>query len=287
MTVITGGRNMSQPRIFWEIVRRAIQRQMTYRAATLAGLATNFFFGLLRAAVLVALYGTRQQVAGMSMQDAITYTGLTQAIIAYLSFFGWYDLAQSVYSGQVGADLLKPINLFTFWMGQDLGRALVQMALRGLPLMAFYALAFRIATPKLGGPMAGTAGGPGAGLAGQLRVALPGQPGGVLVAQRQRHHPPGVHNELVPFRFHDAAALPAAMVPDCLLPDALPIHGQHGDGSVPGPAARPGAARGAGVAGGVGGGTDHRRAGAAASRGTPPGHTGRLRLATHLAFTGG
>ena len=35
---------------------RAIQRQLTYRAATLAGLATNFFFGLLRAAVLVALY---------------------------------------------------------------------------------------------------------------------------------------------------------------------------------------------------------------------------------------
>jgi viologen exporter family transport system permease protein len=138
---------MSQARIFWELVRRAIQRQMTYRAATLAGLATNFFFGLLRAAVLVALYGRSQQVAGMSVQDAITYTGLTQAIIAYLSLFGWYELAQSVYSGQVGADLLKPIHLFTFWMGQDLGRAVVQLVLRGLPLLAFYALAFRITTP--------------------------------------------------------------------------------------------------------------------------------------------
>ena len=139
---------MSQPRIFWEIVRRAIRRQTTYRAATLAGLATNLFFGLLRAAVLVALYGGAQQVAGMSVRDAITYTGLTQAIIAYLSFFGWYDLAQSVYSGQVGADLLKPISLFTFWMGQDLGRALVQLVLRALPLMAFYALIFGITTPS-------------------------------------------------------------------------------------------------------------------------------------------
>jgi ABC-2 type transport system permease protein len=142
---------MSQPRIFWEIVRRAIQRQVTYRAATLAGLATNLFFGLLRAAVLVALYGKQQQVAGMSVQDAIPYTGLTQAIIAYLSFFGWYELAQSVYSGQVGADLLKPIPLFTFWTGQDLGRALVQLVLRGLPLMGFYALAFGITTPSTTG----------------------------------------------------------------------------------------------------------------------------------------
>jgi ABC-type uncharacterized transport system permease subunit len=48
---------MSQLRIFWEIVRRAVQRQLTYRAATLAGLATNLFFGLLRAAVLLALRG--------------------------------------------------------------------------------------------------------------------------------------------------------------------------------------------------------------------------------------
>jgi ABC-2 type transport system permease protein len=142
---------MNQARIFWELVRRAIQRQMTYRAATLAGLVTNFFFGLLRAAVLVALYRGSRQVAGMSVQDAITYTGLTQAIIAYLSFFGWYELAQSIYSGQVGADLLKPINLFTFWMGQDLGRALVQLVLRGLPLLAFYALAFGIATPNTAG----------------------------------------------------------------------------------------------------------------------------------------
>jgi hypothetical protein len=78
------GPNMSQLRIFWELVQRAIQRQMTYRAASIAGLATNFFFGLLRAAVLVALYGARQQVEGMSVQDAITYTGLTQAIIRLL-----------------------------------------------------------------------------------------------------------------------------------------------------------------------------------------------------------
>jgi ABC-type uncharacterized transport system permease subunit len=51
------------------LTRLAIQRQFIYRAATLAGLATNFFFGLLRAAVMVALFGARPQVAGMSIRD--------------------------------------------------------------------------------------------------------------------------------------------------------------------------------------------------------------------------
>ena len=48
---------------------------------------TNFFFGLLRATVLVALYGARQEVAGISLAAAVTYTGLTQAMIGFLSLF--------------------------------------------------------------------------------------------------------------------------------------------------------------------------------------------------------
>ncbi len=31
-------------RLFWELSKLTFQRQLTYRAATLAGLATNFFF---------------------------------------------------------------------------------------------------------------------------------------------------------------------------------------------------------------------------------------------------
>jgi ABC-2 type transport system permease protein len=129
------------------LTRLAIQRQFIYRAATLAGLATNVFFGLLRAAVMVALFGARTQVSGMSVQDAITYTGLSQACIAFLSLFSWFEIIQSVDSGQVGADLLKPMDYFLFWGAQDLGKALVNLALRGLTIMVFYALVFQISVP--------------------------------------------------------------------------------------------------------------------------------------------
>ena len=91
--------------------------------ATLAGLVTNLFFGLLRVALFLALYGEQQEVAGLSTTGIITYTGLTQAMIAYLSLFSWYDLMDTVDSGEIAADLLKPMNLFTFWLAQDFGRA--------------------------------------------------------------------------------------------------------------------------------------------------------------------
>jgi ABC-2 type transport system permease protein len=119
-----------------------------YRASALAGLVTNIFFGLMRAYVLIALYNHQPVVAGLTMQDAITYTGLTQAIIVYLSIFGSYDLMKAVHQGEIVSDLLKPINLFTFWLAQDLGRALVGFLLRGLTIMIIYALIFKITYPE-------------------------------------------------------------------------------------------------------------------------------------------
>lgn len=134
-------------RLFWELARLAFQRQLTYRAATLAGLATNLFFGLLRLTVLLALYGSRSEVAGYSIQDAITYTGLTQASIAYLSIFGWYELMNSVYSGEISADLLKPLSYFRMWLARDFGRCAAALLLRGVTLMLVYALFVRITLP--------------------------------------------------------------------------------------------------------------------------------------------
>ena len=134
-------------RLFWEVVRRAFRRHLTYRAAALAGLVTNIFFGLVRASVLVALYGDREVVAGLDVQSVITYTGLTQAVIVYLSIFGWFDLMNAVHQGEITADLLKPMRLFSFWLAQDLGRALVGLALRGFTIMLVYALIFDITYP--------------------------------------------------------------------------------------------------------------------------------------------
>lgn len=126
----------------------AVQRAFAYRAAAFAGLATNFFFGLLRAAVMIALFAARPSESSLTVQDAITYSGLTQAVIGFLSLFGWYEIVHSINSGQIGADLLKPVSFFGFWLSQDAGRALVNLLLRGLPIMFFFAFFFPLTTPS-------------------------------------------------------------------------------------------------------------------------------------------
>jgi len=97
-------------RLFWEISKLAFQRQLTYCPATLAGFTTNFFFGMLRASVIIALFHGQSEIAGMTITDAITYTALTQAAIAFLSLFSWYEVMDSVYIGAVSSDMLKPMS---------------------------------------------------------------------------------------------------------------------------------------------------------------------------------
>ncbi|UBV43416.1 ABC-2 family transporter protein [Deinococcus taeanensis] len=124
----------------WAVARLGFQRQFAYPQATLWGLITNTFFGLLRVAVLSALFGARPQVAGYTVQDAITFTGLTQALIAALSLFGWFDFMRVVHRGEVAGDLLRPTPLLTFWAAQDAGRAAGQFLLRGLPMLLLFGL---------------------------------------------------------------------------------------------------------------------------------------------------
>jgi len=135
-------------RLFIELTKRSFQRQLTYRAATFASLLTNFFFGMLRVAVMVALYKTSLDVNGLSLRGAITFTGLSQALIGFLSLFGWYDIMNSIYTGAVASDLLKPMGFFSFWLAQDLGRALAQLVLRGFPMMGAYAIFIGITYPQ-------------------------------------------------------------------------------------------------------------------------------------------
>ena len=149
-------------RMYVETAKRAFQRHLSYRAAALAGLATNFFFGLLRAAVLVAFYGARTSVVGYSLQDAITFAALTQAVLAPLSVFGWPDVMRTIHSGEIAGDLLKPMDFPAHWLSRDAGRALAALLWRSLTILLAFALFFDLSWPD----------GPGAWLAVLLTATL-------------------------------------------------------------------------------------------------------------------
>ena len=134
-------------RLFVRVVKLAVLQQTTYRAALIAGLATNFVFGLFRAAVVVALYNGRPELNGLSLELAVTYIAIGQALIAFLFTFGTYEQMATVYSGSVASDLIRPMGLFRLWLARDIGKALVNLVVRGVLLLLIFSLFYRVITP--------------------------------------------------------------------------------------------------------------------------------------------
>jgi ABC-2 type transport system permease protein len=143
--------------LYVALFEKSVRRMTAYRAATLAGLVTNFFFGALRAFIFVALYRDAgvEEVAGYTLADAVTFTALTQAAIAPLMLFGWWDVMRTIQSGDIASDLTKPIDLYRFWLAQDLGRAAFSFAARGVPIVLAYQVFFDLVWPSsMGGWLA-------------------------------------------------------------------------------------------------------------------------------------
>jgi ABC-2 type transport system permease protein len=119
-------------RLHWELARRGFARYAAYPGATVAGLFTNTFFGLLIAYVILAVYENRIDVGGYDVVEAVTYVWLAQGLLSVVASFGssWYELGLRIRSGDIASDLQRPLDLQTTALATDAGRAFYQLLFR-------------------------------------------------------------------------------------------------------------------------------------------------------------
>ena len=129
-----------------EIARRSFRRFSTYRAATVAGVATNTVFAFLKAFVLVAVIGSGA-VGGLDAVGAVTFTFVVEGLAVVTNPFGEFGLAERIRTGDVVVDLYRPVDLQRYWFAQEVGRATFQVLWRGIPPFAIGALVFEMAVP--------------------------------------------------------------------------------------------------------------------------------------------
>jgi ABC-2 type transport system permease protein len=134
-------------RLYWELARRGYRRYAAYPAATVAGLFTNMVFGFMIAYILLGLYRHRTHVGGYSASDTLTYTWITQGMLAAVAVWGWYDLALRIRTGDIATDLTRPVDPLRAGLAFDYGRALYQILFRGIPPLIVGALVFDLTAP--------------------------------------------------------------------------------------------------------------------------------------------
>jgi ABC-2 type transport system permease protein len=135
-------------RVYVEVARRAFRRELAYRTKNLAGLFTNACFGYLRAIPLLAAFQGRPEIAGYSLADVLTWNWVVQALIMVIALWGWWDVEETVRSGDIVSDLAKPFSFLGFWLARDYGRAAYYLLFRCLPILLVGQVTFGLRWPS-------------------------------------------------------------------------------------------------------------------------------------------
>jgi ABC-2 type transport system permease protein len=146
---------------------------LQYRAAAIAGLWTQIFFGLVLIMVYEAFYRSAPTAAQpMAFAQVASYVWLGQALLAMLPWNVDAELRAMVRSGAIAYELCRPIDLYGLWFARALAQRTAPTLLRAAPMAVFAALGL----PLLGlgewrlAPPASLAA--GAGFAAALLCAL-------------------------------------------------------------------------------------------------------------------
>lgn len=133
------------------LFRMRLFQGLTYRTAALAGIATQFFWGMILIMMFTAFYGTTESVNGFTREHLVTYIWLQQAFLAFIAL--WMrdqDLFALIQTGNIAYELCRPINLYSFWYTKLLSTRLASAALRCFPILLvahFFPKPYNLALP--------------------------------------------------------------------------------------------------------------------------------------------
>lgn len=107
-----------------------------YRAAALAGISTQFFFGFVFIMVYYAFYKSGSGTLPMKIGQLSTYLWLNQAFYALISqYYKDQELFNLIKTGNISYELIRPKNIYFMWYFKLLGQRYANVTLRFLPII--------------------------------------------------------------------------------------------------------------------------------------------------------
>lgn len=123
-------------RVYRSVLKLRLLMGMQYRAAALAGVATQFFWGFITIMVFEAFYEYAVTAQPISLKEIITYIWLKQAFLVLVTI--WFrdnELFDLITSGNIAYELCRPCGLYGFWYAKLLAQRLSSALLRCFPIL--------------------------------------------------------------------------------------------------------------------------------------------------------
>ncbi|RIX52687.1 ABC transporter permease [Paenibacillus nanensis] len=123
-------------RAYASIWRLRFINGMQYRAAALAGIATQLFFGFVFIMIFAAFYASSTGETPISLQDLITYVWLQQIFLSFIMlWFRDQELFDLITGGNIAYELCRPLELYPHWYAKLLAQRFASAVLRCFPLL--------------------------------------------------------------------------------------------------------------------------------------------------------
>ena len=123
---------MMRPYVAVFRVRFALLLQ--YRAAALAGFATQCWWGAIKVMVLAAFFRGATSVP-MTFQQTLDYVWLGQAFLMLQPWGADIDVVRLVRSGDVALERIRPVDTYAFWYARSMARRTAMPLLRAVPML--------------------------------------------------------------------------------------------------------------------------------------------------------
>lgn len=118
---------------------------LQYRAAALAGVATQFAWGFMEIMVYIAFYHTGADSFPMTMQATASYIWLQQSfLMLFMSWLVESEIMDAIQNGGVAYELCRPIDLYDMWFSRTMANRFSAAVLRCLPILV---VAFLVPAP--------------------------------------------------------------------------------------------------------------------------------------------
>ena len=92
---------------------------LQYRAAALAGVATQFFWGIMHIMIYEAFYANAASAPPMSLKQVIIYIWLQQSFLVFVAL--WIrdnEIINLITSGNIAYELCRPCSIYGFWFAK-------------------------------------------------------------------------------------------------------------------------------------------------------------------------
>jgi ABC-2 type transport system permease protein len=119
------------------IISARFRMLLQYRAAAVAGVFTQIFFGFVLIMVYEAFYRSTSSATPMTFAQIVSYVWLGQALLATLPWNADSEVRAMVRSGAVAYELCRPIDLYNLWYARAIALRTAPTVLRVVPMTIF------------------------------------------------------------------------------------------------------------------------------------------------------